>query len=69
MKNNNSEKPMMHVLPVEAYTSEDWFDREQAAIFSKKSPYFQVGATAVSGESPVKAHQQIILDFIQGDQK
>ncbi len=35
MKNNNSEKPMMHVLPVEAYTSEDWFDREQAAIFSK----------------------------------
>ena len=30
-----SEKPMMHVLPVEAYTSEDWFHREQAAIFSK----------------------------------
>ena len=28
-------KLMMHVLPVEAYTSQDWFDREQEIIFSK----------------------------------
>jgi len=25
---------MLHHLPVEAYTSQEWFDREQAAIFS-----------------------------------
>lgn len=30
-----SQKRMMHVLPVEAYTSQEWFDREQELIFSK----------------------------------
>lgn len=30
-----SQKRMMHVLPVEAYTSQEWFDKEQALIFSK----------------------------------
>lgn len=30
-----STKRMMHVLPVEAYTSQEWFDREQELIFSK----------------------------------
>ena len=30
-----SNKAMMHVLPVEAYTSQEWFDREQLKIFSR----------------------------------
>ena len=30
-----SEQRMMHVLPVEAYTSQEWFNREQELIFSK----------------------------------
>ena len=30
---------LMPILPVEAYTSQDWFDREQAAIFSKTWAY------------------------------
>ena len=30
---------LMPVLPVEAYTSKEWFDREQAAIFSKTWAY------------------------------
>ncbi|MGI9505588.1 MAG: hypothetical protein ACR2RE_21330 [Geminicoccaceae bacterium] len=29
----------MPVLPVEAYTSQDWFEREQAAIFSTTCAY------------------------------
>ncbi|MCT4698740.1 aromatic ring-hydroxylating oxygenase subunit alpha [Tenacibaculum haliotis] len=28
------QKKMMHVLPVEAYTSQEWFDKEMATIFS-----------------------------------
>ncbi|WP_371170836.1 aromatic ring-hydroxylating oxygenase subunit alpha [Aliiroseovarius sp. 2305UL8-7] len=30
---------MLHLLPVEAYTSQDWFDREQRDIFSKTWRY------------------------------
>ena len=30
-----TDKLMMHMLPVEAYTSQEWFDREQEFIFSK----------------------------------
>lgn len=30
---------MMHKLPVEAYTSQDWFDREQEKIFSRTWAY------------------------------
>ncbi len=32
-------KPMLHLLPVEAYTSQDWFDREMREIFSKTWRY------------------------------
>jgi Rieske 2Fe-2S family protein len=32
-------KRMIHKLPVEAYTSEDWFDQEQKTIFSKTWRY------------------------------
>lgn len=31
----NCEQRMMHVLPVEAYTSQEWYDREQKLIFSR----------------------------------
>ena len=34
-----SNKKMMHHLPVEAYTSQQWFDREQHMIFSKTWAY------------------------------
>ena len=34
-----SDSRLMPVLPVEAYTSRDWFDREQAEIFSKTWAY------------------------------
>ena len=30
-----SKQQMLHHLPVEAYTSQGWFDREQELIFSK----------------------------------
>lgn len=32
-------KPHLHKLPVEAYTSREWFDREQAQIFSRTWRY------------------------------
>lgn len=32
-------KPMLHLLPVEAYTSQDWFNREMREIFSKTWRY------------------------------
>ena len=32
---------------------------------SLKSPYFEIGAAAVSGESPVIEHQQVVLDFLK----
>ncbi len=32
---SNNHKKMMHNLPVEAYTSQEWFDKEQDLIFSK----------------------------------
>ena len=32
-------KTMYHLLPVEAYTSQEWFDREQDLIFSKTWAY------------------------------
>ena len=31
----SDKKNMMHVLPVEAYTSQEWFDKEMKHIFSK----------------------------------
>ena len=34
-----SNKRMMHHLPVKAYTSQEWFDREQEIIFSKTWAY------------------------------
>ncbi|MGI9372822.1 MAG: hypothetical protein ACR2OJ_10025, partial [Hyphomicrobiales bacterium] len=30
---------MLHNLPVEAYTSQEWFDREQEKIFSRTWAY------------------------------
>ena len=35
----NSSAAVFHNLPVEAYTSQDWFDREQREIFSKTWTY------------------------------
>ena len=32
-------KPMLHLLPVEAYTSQEWYDREMRDIFSKTWRY------------------------------
>ncbi len=32
---SNNQQRMIHHLPLEAYTSQDWFDREQEMIFSK----------------------------------
>lgn len=34
-----SSQRMMHLLPVEAYTSQEWFEREQREIFSKVWSY------------------------------
>ena len=33
---------------------------------SLRSPYFEVGASAALGESPVREHQQIVLDYMEG---
>jgi len=47
------------------FMAEDIYACEQQQK-SLKSPYFEIGATAASGESPVRAHQEIVLDFIEG---
>lgn len=47
------------------FMAEDVYACEQQQK-SLKSPYFEVGPTAVFGENPVRTHQQIILDFMEG---
>ena len=47
------------------FMAEDVYVCEQQQK-SLKSPYFAIGATAVSGENPVRTHQQIVLDFMEG---
>lgn len=46
------------------FMKEDVYACEQQQK-SLKSPYFEIGAAAVSGESPVIEHQQIVLDFVE----
>lgn len=48
------------------FMAEDVYVCEQQQK-SLQSPYFEIGATAVSGESPVREHQQIVLAFIDGN--
>lgn len=50
------------------FMAEDVYVCEQQQK-SLQSPYFEIGATAVSGESPVREHQQIVLAFIEGNQQ
>lgn len=47
------------------FMAEDVYACEQQQK-SLRSPYFEIGATAAYGESPVKAHQQVVLDFVEG---
>lgn len=47
------------------FMAEDIYACEQQQK-SLKSPYFEVGAIAVSGENSVRKHQEIVLDFIEG---
>nr|CAA6813758.1 MAG: Rieske (2Fe-2S) protein [uncultured Thiotrichaceae bacterium] len=47
------------------FTAEDIYACEQQQK-SLKSPYFEVGASAEQGESPVREHQQIVLDYMEG---
>ncbi|MGI9406033.1 MAG: aromatic ring-hydroxylating oxygenase subunit alpha [Hyphomicrobiaceae bacterium] len=47
------------------FTAEDIYACEQQQK-SLQSPYFEVGASAASGESPVREHQQIVLDYMEG---
>ncbi len=47
------------------FTAEDIYACEQQQK-SLKSPYFEVGASAQNGESPVRQHQQVVLDFVEG---
>ncbi|MEM7428209.1 MAG: SRPBCC family protein [Pseudomonadota bacterium] len=47
------------------FTAEDIYACEQQQK-SLTSPYFEIGASAESGESPVRLHQQIVLDYLEG---
>ena len=47
------------------FMAEDVYACEQQQK-SLKSPYFEVGAAAKHGESPVRQHQQIVLDYLEG---
>ena len=47
------------------FMAEDIYACEQQQK-SLKSPYFEIGATAASGENPVRTHQQIVLDYMEG---
>ncbi|MGB1010956.1 MAG: aromatic ring-hydroxylating oxygenase subunit alpha [Thiolinea sp.] len=47
------------------FTAEDIFACEQQQK-SLKSPYFEVGASAQAGESPVREHQQVVLNYLKG---
>ena len=38
-------------------------EQQQKAL---QSPYFEVGASAEHGESPVRQHQQLVLDYVEG---
>ncbi len=47
------------------FTAEDIYACEQQQK-SLQSPYFEVGASAANGESPVRQHQQVVLDYVEG---
>ncbi len=47
------------------FTAEDIYACEQQQK-SLKSPYFEVGASAERTESPVRQHQQVVLDALEG---
>lgn len=47
------------------FTAEDIYACEQQQK-SLKSPYFEIGASAKAGESPVREHQQVVLDYLEG---
>ncbi len=47
------------------FSAEDVYACEQQQK-SLKSPYFEVGASAQAGESPVREHQQVVLDYLEG---
>ena len=47
------------------FMAEDIYACEQQQK-SLRSPYFQHGASSVIGEKPVRDHQQVVLDFLEG---
>lgn len=48
------------------FTAEDIYACEQQQK-SLKSPYFEVVVSAEQGESPVRQHQQVVLDYVDGN--
>lgn len=58
---NNPDDPMT----IGDFMKEDIYACEQQQK-SLQSPYFEVGASATLGESPVRAHQQVVLGYMQG---
>lgn len=48
------------------FMQEDIYACEQQQK-SLQSPYFEVGASATFGESPVRDHQRVVLDYLQGE--
>ncbi len=49
------------------FMAEDIYACEQQQK-SLQSPYFEIGPTAVLGESPVREHQQVVLDFMTANE-
>ena len=47
------------------FTAEDIYACEQQQK-SLKSPHFEIVVSAEHGESPVRDHQKVVLDFIEG---
>jgi len=60
-KNSDKDDPMTSG----DFVAEDIYACEQQQK-SLKSPYFEIVATAQEGESPVREHQQIVLDYMEG---
>lgn len=68
-KNTNKQKAehtqtMNSMMTSGDFTAEDIYVCEQQQK-SLKSPYFNIGGSVLSGENPVREHQQIILDYLK----
>jgi len=48
------------------FMAEDIYACEQQQK-SLTSPYFEIGASAEKGESPVRQHQKVVLSYLKRD--